>query len=126
MSIASASFDPTCTEPNARPAENGHYLVLEVSATTAAAGQTPDEGYGGPFNRFGFTWIDDRGMTTPSLGIGGPAGYCFASGDYFPAPLGPAQSGVGKIVLDVTTAGGTLIYQPAAEGHGYEWSMFPG
>lgn len=126
MSITSASFDPACTESSARPAENGHYLVLEVTATTAAAGQTPDVGYGGPLNRFGFTWIDDNGMTTPSLGIGGPAGYCFPFSEYFPSPLGPAQSGAGKIVLDVTSAGGTLVYQPADQGHGYEWAMLPG
>ena len=87
MSITSASFDPACTESSARPAENGHYLVL---------------------------------------GIGGPAGYCFPFSEYFPSPLGPAQSGAGKIVLDVTSAGGTLVYQPADQGHGYEWAMLPG
>lgn len=121
MTIISATFDPSCTTTRPRVPENGHFLVLNVTATTSPAATE------GPLNRFGFTWIDNKGQTMAAGPTTDATGYCFPQKDELPWAMGPGQSGAGIEVLDVNSVGGSLIYSPEVSGGpGYEWTITTG
>ena len=119
--IDSAVFDGPCTGPISlrKPPENGHTLILTVSAETSPSA-TED-----PLNSYGFSWIDKDGSTSGGSGFTDSMIGCIASQEGFPL-FGPGQKGIGKIALDVSSIGGILIYRLNSQAtHGYEWVLTP-
>ncbi|WP_270352826.1 hypothetical protein [Microbacterium testaceum] len=116
MVIHGATFDPTCTSSVASPPDNGHFLVLDVSASTSPSAQSS------PFNVFYWSWVDDAGQTMGGNITSGATFFCLDGSSAMP-DLGPGQNGSGKIVLDVNSLNGTLIYRSPFEESGREWSI---
>ena len=108
--INSAVFDPGCPYQPERKPKNGHYLVLNVSEETGPANKKSI------LNPYGFSWIDPDGVTRSIS----PDYYCVPLAEMMPL-LGPSAKGSGKVVLDVTSVGGTLIWKDNVTASGYEW-----
>ncbi|TFB59034.1 hypothetical protein E3N86_12390 [Cryobacterium sp. Hz7] len=115
--VDGAVFDPPCTEDSSRAPENGHFLVL---STTVDLGQ--HDGVNA-LNSFGFKWIGSDGATMSAGLYTNAARFCFPLGEILPAAMGPGQHGSGKIVLDVNSTSGTLMWLPDATQPGYEWAI---
>ena len=103
----------------ARP-ENGHFLVL---STTVDSGQ--HDGVNA-LNSFGFKWIGSDGVTMSAGLYTNAARFCFPLAEILPAAMGPGQRGSGKIVLDVNSTSGTLMWFPDSAEPGYQWDITGG
>lgn len=116
MTINGATFDPPCSGPLSSTPDNGHFLVLDASASTDAGQSTM------PFNMFYWSWIDENGQTMSGNVVSGAAAFCLNASESMPT-LGPGQSGSGKIVLDVSSLNGTLVYRSPFASFGHEWNI---
>ena len=70
-----------------------------------------------------FSYVGADGITNPNVSTL-PAYACLPDGEQSTAdPLGPGQTFVGTIVLDVPVTTGTLIYRPIYTDGGWEWNF---
>lgn len=117
--ITAIEVDPKCARANAEPAENGHFVVLTVEAqTTPALAEIPY-----PVFSLGVgSWkaIAANGTTQNQYTSTGASFSCVDSAEQFPASMGPDEKATGKIVLDVVSPSGILIFSPEP-GLGWEW-----
>ncbi len=122
MRVDGAVFDAPCTnvEGNALPPEYGHFLFLDVY------GEALPEATEDPLNSFGFTWIDDAGMNMNGVPATWATNVCLNLSEVFPL-VGPGGKGAGKIVLDVSSLNGTLVYKHQVDqDFGFEWAITSG
>lgn len=118
--INSIEVDPQCTDTSASPAENGNFVVLDVSMETApelAESVYPEFGLAGQ------AWkaIADNGTTFNGSLSSFSALMCFPDTERFPSTLGPGEKATGKIVLDVPTPTGVLVHKQGFMPAGWEW-----
>ncbi|MET3952984.1 hypothetical protein [Arthrobacter sp. UYEF36] len=123
FTISSIAVDVPCTDEYAVPAQNGHFLTLEMAVETSA--KLTDEV--NPFFLLGDgAWkaIAPDGTTSNAQLATGAALSCFAEDDVLPSMIGPGEKAKGKIVLDVEDSQGILVldYKPSGVGEGREWS----
>lgn len=123
FTISSISVDVPCTAEFAVPAENGHFLTLEMTVETSA--KLADEI--NPFFLLGDgAWkaIAPDGTTSNAQLATGAALSCFDEAEVLPSMIGPGEKATGKVVLDVEDNKGILIldYTPSGVGEGREWS----
>lgn len=115
----------TCTEPFAEPPENGQYIFLDVSLSTA-----PDllQDYGSA--EFGLVggWevITPSGQTSNAMLESFGAFTCLPEAQQLPSWLGPGESARGTVVLDVPTPSGTLMFHDLIDSTGWEWKYSVG
>lgn len=118
--VNSITVDPECTGASAAPAQNGHFVVLDVSMETApelAESVNPEFGLAG----YGWKAVADNGTTfNGDLGTF-EAFMCFDDAERFPSALGPGEKATGKIVLDVPTPTGVLVHKQGFMPTGWEW-----
>lgn len=118
--VNSIEVDPQCTGTSAAPAENGHFVALDVSMETApelAESVNPQFGLAG----YGWKAIADNGTTFNGSLSSFSAFMCFPDAERFPSALGPGEKATGKIVLDVPTPTGVLVHQQGFMPAGWEW-----
>jgi hypothetical protein len=121
--VNNITIDPVCTGKDPVAPENGHFLALEISAQTYPPLKDVF-GHSGTFPfRGGSNWklIAANGTTYNGDLESSPARDCLADAEIFPYSLGPAEKATGKIVLDVPTTEGTLVFDPFFEDAGWEW-----
>lgn len=117
--VNALTFDPACTGQFAadHPAENGHLLQIDMEVAT-----TPDLSipfYGGPGS---WKWIDPNGVTANGF-LGTAAAFaCFESSEMLPDQIGPGEKAAGKVLIDVPTTEGTLVFTQGG-GTGWEWAV---
>lgn len=121
MVINGATFGAECTSSTSggsysQTPANGQFLVLDVS------GSTSNDATINPFNSLGWSWVDSNGQAMTGSLVSPQARLCFSADQMMP-DLSPGQSGSGRIVLDVSSLGGTLIYRSPFEESGYEWTI---
>ncbi len=113
-----------CTGEFADPPERGHFVAIDLRMATAPAPTFDAELYF-TVSSYDFKFIGSDGVTVGDLGTYATYG-CLADGQEFTTDaLAPSQKYMGKIVLDVPEASGTLMYLPSATGgtSGWEWEF---
>ena len=118
--INSINVNPNCTNEYATKAQNGHFVVLDVSMETM-----PElaESVNPQFGLAGYAWkaIADNGTTFNGNVSTGASYMCLKDAERFPSALGPGEKATGKIVLDVPTPTGVLVHQQGFMPTGWEW-----
>ncbi|WP_461189355.1 DUF4352 domain-containing protein [Arthrobacter sp. Z4-13] len=124
FTINSITVDPPCTGPFPRPAERGHFVILDASI------ETLPELAESSFPRFDlsphtFKFVAANGTTYNGNLTSGPSYGCLPESEILPiSGVGPAEKVTGKIVLDVPDTTGTLMFQPDGAGMGgWEWTF---
>ncbi|RKQ33753.1 hypothetical protein C1C97_011165 [Kocuria tytonis] len=107
----------------AMPAENGHLVSVNVEAKTGAAAPFKKAFYGQDFsfNPADWKFVDDKGTTANSV-MTNPVFNCLDPKELL-RDMGPAERASGKIVLDLPSTKGTLIYAPSILDQAWEWTL---
>lgn len=118
--VDSIEYDVKCTEEYAKPAENGHYVVFNVTAETTK--NLENTLLIGNANLWKFVSSDG---TIYNGNVGDDNTFsCLAKKERFPYQLGAAQKAKGKIVFDVPSYNGSLIYSEYGTGSdGWEYPL---
>jgi hypothetical protein len=112
-----------CTEDSgySEPPENGHFLFITIVASTSSdwpEDDWVDEVY---FMDSNFSVVGSDGVTEND--VEGSALWCLASKDTMPN-LGPGENATGKVVLDIGSESGVLVFKPwFVDGAGWEWEF---
>jgi hypothetical protein len=127
VTIDAVTVDPTCTaDRQESPPENGHFVRLDVRATTAPAGPPdPTDPFSGEvrFSENLMSFVGPDGLTfNGTLGTFS-AFTCLEEKEQLPENLGPGQQFAGAIIVDVPAPTGTLIYTDSITGQGWEWNF---
>lgn len=122
--VTAIDMNPTCTGLGASPAANGHLVVLTVEAETKP--ELAKEAFP-TFSLAGMGWkaIAENGTTQNQDTFTAPAFMCLPDAERFPSGMGPGEKATGKIVLDVVSPTGTLVYKALGAPAGWEWA-YPG
>lgn len=123
FTIGSIAVDVPCTAKFTVPAQNGHFLTLEMTVETSA--KLAEEI--NPFFLLGDgAWkaIAPDGTTSNARLATGAALSCYNEAEVLPSVIGPGEKATGKVVLDVEDSQGILVldYTPSGFGDGREWS----
>jgi len=116
--VDSIELDPGCTNAEAMEPENGHFLVVSMTAETGPS----FEGYE---VHLANDWkvIAENGTTVNSDPHTYAATTCMNSTETIPLNIGRSEKLNGKVVLDVPVEAGYLVLS-IATGDGWEW-QFP-
>lgn len=120
--VKSVEVDPVCTDPYVQESENGHFVVLEVEVETAKEPDFTEATFGSFYVGSGAFKVIDKNGTTVNEVMG--TGYsCFDQAEQLPGNLGAGERATGKVVLDVPSAEGVIVYNNfVAPGRpSYEW-----
>ncbi len=112
----------TCTEPYARPSENGNVVAVDITVeTTPELAQSAYPKF--TLSGFDFKYIAANG-TTFNGSLASIATYsCIPDAEQFPsAGMGPGEKVTGKVVLDVPAATGLLVFESGLKG-GFEYKF---
>lgn len=115
------TLDPPCTGKYPRPAVNGHYLALDISAQGFPALKNL---FGsGTFDLNASNWklIAANGTTFNGRLNSGPALGCLADAEQLPDRVGVGEKITGTLILDVPATEGTLVFDPTFANSKWEW-----
>jgi hypothetical protein len=119
FAVDSITVDPQCTSGYADPPANGHYIAINVRATTSP--DLPSDWYI-QVNPDYFKVVGPDGITKDSLG--GNSWSCLSDAEAFTLDvLGPGQQYAGAVVIDSPVANGSLIYSLPGGETGWEWQF---
>ena len=125
FSVDAITVDPVCTADWAAygtPVDPGRHLVA-VQMTVATSPAVSEEDYLS-LSGYDFTFIGADGVTVDALDSMATYGCLEDSQTFTSDQLGPGQTYVGAIVLDVPAAGGTLVLDPSwGQLGGWEYSF---
>ncbi len=118
--------DAPCAGPYVQPAENGHFVVLDVTIETLPELADPNGGYSTfDMNASMFKFIGASG-TTFNGNLGTASSFsCLPDEQLIPSGgVGPAEKVAGKVVLDVPETTGVLLFKShLSSGGGWEYSF---
>jgi hypothetical protein len=123
FTVNAITVDAPCTGAYPSPAENGHFVVLDVVAETL-----PELGESSypkwDINPSSFQFVGASG-TTFNGNLGTMGSYsCLADAEEFPmAGMGPAEKVSAKVVVDVPETTGTLVFKSLGSMSGWEWAF---
>ncbi|WP_139318481.1 hypothetical protein [Kocuria sp. CNJ-770] len=124
FAVKDIEVDPACTGEFAGEPEVGHFVAVDIEAETAAQ-PTFDEAMQGQdyqFNPFSWKFIDANGTTANSVTSDGTYS-CFSEAETLPDMIGAAERVTGKLVLDIPTTEGILVYEDPISGTAWEWNI---
>lgn len=109
--VKDIEVDPQCTAPYVQEPEHGRFIAVDMEVETVADPEFTEVMYG-PIapGANSFKMIDANGTTVNSV-ASGPSYGCFNQSEMMPSTVGPGERAAGKIVLDVPSVEGTLIYR---------------
>jgi hypothetical protein len=124
FTIDKITVDAPCTGPYPAPAENGHIVVLDVTAATTEEMGKLDYGKNFDMSSATFTFIGANGTTyNGSLGTMGSYS-CLPDAEKFPmAGMGPAENVKAKVALDLPETTGTLVFKDLFSQAGWEYKF---
>ncbi|MBB5791766.1 hypothetical protein [Jiangella mangrovi] len=114
-----------CTEDYADVPQNGHFIVITITATVLPGFADPSAGISSmPFGPGEFGLVDANGITVNDPAPINTYG-CLAESELIPDEVGEGETATGKVVLDSPTEHGVLTYQPWFTGgsEGWEWEF---
>lgn len=118
--VNSIVVDAPCTRADAEPAEHGHLVTLDVSVETLPV-MAEDQG-SFSMDPYSFKPIAANGTTSnadPSTLAGV---YCYEDEEMLPSSIGPGEKATGKVVLDVESPSGILVFNDFSSMYGWEWA----
>lgn len=116
--VKNIDVDPECTNPYPQEPEHGRFIAVDMEVETAAdpefteVMQIPVS----PSAR-SFKMIDANGTTVNSVSSG-PSYGCLNQSEMMPSQVGAGERATGKIILDVPSVEGTLIYSESVMSDG--------
>jgi hypothetical protein len=115
------TIDPACTGQYPRPAQNGHFLAVDISAQTYPP--LKDLFGSGQFDFSAFNWklIAANGTTYNGSLSSGPASGCLADAQKLPDRVGTGEKVTGTLILDVPATEGVLVFAPTFADTSWEW-----
>jgi hypothetical protein len=123
FSIDAIRVDAPCTSEYAEEPENGHFVALDIRASTTE--NYPADVYYFNMNPTTFSFVGSDGVfvqniaTTPTYGC-----MDYDDPNLFPsATFTPASSYRGTVILDIPETSGTLIWTPMGGTSGWEWQI---
>lgn len=122
--VKAIEVDPVCTASYAQAPENGHFIAVDMEVETAAEPGFTEVMYG-PINisPHSFKMIDANGTTVNTV-ASGPAYGCLPQAEMLPSTIGPGERVTGKVILDVPSTKGTLVYNESIDPSlGWEWKI---
>lgn len=116
--VKGIEVDPQCTNPYPQEPEHGRFIAVDMEVETAADPEFT-EVMQIPISpsAHSFKMIDANGTTVNSVSSG-PSYGCLNQSEMMPSQVGPDERATGKIILDVPSAEGTLIYREAVMADG--------
>ena len=124
FTVKDIRMDAPCSGSFPDKPENGHFVTVDIAAETGSAATFKKLDYIGDFTFSSGLWkfITPQGTTVNSIATG-PSFTCLDEKEQLPVTLGPAEKATGKIVLDVPTTEGTLIFSDLLAEEGWEWKV---
>lgn len=124
FSVTNISPNAQCSSPYSEPAENGSFVRIDIDATTGSSPDMEELLYTNSimFNPYDWKFVDTAGKTANDIGTDASL-MCLDEGEALPMDIGPGENVSGSLILDVPEGGGTLIYKPAYEYPGWEWTL---
>lgn len=122
FTIDSITPDVPCTGDYVQPAENGHFVALQMRVATTT--DLPAEVYWS-VSPDDFAFVRPDGVTVDNV-LTTATFSCIDTGLLFTNDiLSPASQYLGTIMLDLPATTGTLIYRPSPAGGalGWEWTF---
>lgn len=124
--IKDIEVDPTCTAPYAEDPENGHFVAVEVEIETGPEPGFSEGTYGGNFSMAPEVFrVVDKNGTTLNSATSVASMMCFDQTEQIPSNLGASERATGKMVFDVPSAEGVLIYDnfTSSDRPSFEWKF---
>lgn len=106
--VTNITLDAPCTDEGAEPSENGHMVVMDVTVQTTKDLPTDQTLYLGVTGYWQYVLKDGTISNAP---VNGSAALCLPQADMLPSEIGPASKAQGKLVFDLPTTDGYLIYK---------------
>ena len=106
--VTNITLDAPCTDEYAEPPENGHMVVMDVTAQTTKDLPTDQPLYLGVTGDWQYVLKDGTISNAP---VNGSAALCLPQADRLPDVIGPASKAQGKLVFDLPTTDGYLVYK---------------
>ena len=122
--VTDIEVDGTCTAEFAEPPENGSFIFVSLSVSTASNWPPDMEGINVDFIPTDWSIVGQDGLTESNLDT--IATYsCLPEGELLPVNgIGPGENVVGKVVLDSANPSGVLVFRPWwGGGPGWEWAF---
>lgn len=119
--LNSIEVDPQCTGDYVREAENGHLVALDFSVKTESALADSDNP-SFDIAAYDFKVIKSDGSTSNAELYTSATYSCLKDTETLPDEIGPGETVSGKLVLDVESPEGTLIWKPFYDATGWEWT----
>lgn len=121
--LKGVTVDQLCSTPYAEPAENGHFVALDFDVTT---GEDLTDHFMMPLNlgvsaqwmyylKDGTLWNGMRSGTTVYN--------CLPETETLPQSIGNATKASGKVLFDLPTTDGILVFSPYGDGTGWEYNL---
>lgn len=106
--VTNITLDAPCTNEYAKPSENGHMVVIDVTVQTTKDLPTDQPLYLGVAGAWQYVLKDGTISNAP---VQGSAMLCLPRADRLPDQIGTASKAQGKLVFDLPTTDGYLIYK---------------
>ncbi|WP_424347627.1 DUF4352 domain-containing protein [Kocuria sp. CH-021] len=122
--VKGIEVDPVCTSPYSMAPENGRFIAIDMEVETAGEPEFTEVMYG-PINvsPHSFKMIDANGTTVNSVSSG-PSYGCMEESETLLSSIGPGERVTGKVVLDVPSTEGILVYNESIDPSlGWEWKI---
>ncbi|MEE8666905.1 MAG: hypothetical protein SOI13_01280 [Bifidobacterium mongoliense] len=116
--VTGISLDAKCTDENAQPSENGHFVIFDVTAMTTKDVDSLSVGSQGLWH-----YVEPDG-TLWNGSVSGASFMCLPRDQTLPGMIGPALKAQGKIVFDLPSTDGSLVYSNGPGG-GVEYPLSP-
>ncbi|MFF0905361.1 UNVERIFIED_CONTAM: hypothetical protein RF653_16955 [Kocuria sp. CPCC 205316] len=122
--VKGIEIDPVCTTPYALAPENGRFIAVDMEVETAAEPGFTEVMYGPiSISSHSFKMIDAKGTTVNSISSG-PSYGCIEESETLPSSIGPGERVTGRVILDVPSTEGILVYNESIDPSlGWEWEI---
>lgn len=118
--VTNITLDAPCTNEYAEPSENGHMVVMDVTAQTTKDLPTDQPLYLGAPGAWQYVLKDGTISNAPVQGSASTM--CLPQADMLPDTIGTASKAQGKLVFDLPTTDGYLVYKDV-DATGWEYPL---
>lgn len=124
--IKDIEVDPTCTGQFSEEPENGHFVAIDVEIETGPEPGFSEATYGASFSMSPEVFrVVDKNGTTLNTATSVASMMCLDQSDQIPSNLGAGERATGKLVFDLPSAEGVLIYDnfTSSDRPSFEWKF---
>lgn len=124
FTVTDIDSDVQCTGASAEAPENRAFVKVDITASTGAAEDMEEVFHTDSmlFDPYDWKFVDSSGRTANDISTFATYS-CLDDKELLPPDIGPGENVSGSLILDVTDTSGTLVYRPAYDSPGWEWSI---